>query len=273
MQASFAHPMDKLVFHNISLAYDARNASQKRLFRNKKARQDTASVLQVIDGLSLSVKDGESVCIIGPSGCGKSSLLRLAAGLARPTSGEVLVCGKPISEPRDRTALILQDFGLLPWKNVYKNAEIGLKFRHVPKNVRQSKANEALELVGLMDSGELYPSELSGGMKQRCAIARALSLDVDLMLMDEPMSALDAILRERMQSLILDLWKEKRYTQVLVTHSVEEAIFLGQRIFVMGPKPSRVADVFENDLVGRMDVRDSSEFFEMCSRLRASLLV
>ena len=192
-----------------------------------------------LDGLSFSVEKGESVAIIGPSGCGKSSTLQMAAGLLQPTSGKVTIDGAPVTAPRQDTSLILQDFGLLPWKTVRDNAELGLKIHGVGKAERRQRAERALGLVGLQDFAQAYPSGLSGGMRQRLALARSLALDVDLLLMDEPLSALDALLREQLQDTLLALWQAQGYAQILVTHSIEEAVFLGQRILVLTPRPGR----------------------------------
>lgn len=224
-----------------------------------------------LEGLDLAVQDGEAVAIIGPSGCGKSTLLRLAAGLMRPTSGCVKANGKELCEPRQDMALILQDFGLLPWKTVLANAELGLKIRGVGRKERTDRARTALSSVGLQGFEGRYPSELSGGMKQRLAMARALAMDVDLLLMDEPLSALDALLREELQNTLLGLWRQREHTQVLVTHSIEEAVFLGQRIVVMAPRPSRVVDIIENPGMGSTDYRLDPAFFERCGQVRAAL--
>lgn len=249
--------MHSLEFRDASLRYEAQRGK--------------AAGLLALDSLNLCVGEGESVAIIGPSGCGKSSTLRMAAGLLKPTSGSVLLDGEPIERPRRQTALILQDFGLLPWKTVQANAELGLKVRGVGRADRSRKASEALELVGLLDFARAYPEELSGGMKQRLALARALALDIDLLLMDEPLSALDALLREQMQDLLLDLWKRSEYAQILVTHSIDEAVYLGQRIVVLSPRPGHVVSVKENPSVGKPQYRGTVEFFELCTEIRGVL--
>lgn len=249
--------MHSLEFHDVSLRYDAHHGASEGLL--------------ALDSLNLNVEAGESIAIIGPSGCGKSSSLRMAAGLLRPTSGLVLLDGAPILRPRQQTALILQDFGLLPWKTVQANAELGLKVRGVDKAARSRKAADALELVGLSDFARVYPEELSGGMKQRLALARALALDIDLLLMDEPLSALDALLREQMQDLLLDLWKRSEYAQILVTHSIDEAVYLGQRIVVLSPRPGHVVSVRENSAVGQPQYRGTVEYFELCNDIRGLL--
>ena len=230
-----------------------------------------AQPLRALDGLSLSLEAGQSVCIIGPSGCGKSSMLRLAAGLAKPTSGLVLAHGEPLMGPRGDCALILQDSGLLPWKSVYKNAELGLRVRKVPREERRVRTLAALESVGLAGFKHAWPSELSGGMQQRLALARAVAMQADLLLMDEPLSALDALLREEMQLMLLKSWREGGYGQVLVTHSIEEAVLLGQRIVVMAPRPGRVVATVENPGMGTPEYRTTQEFFARCNQVRQAL--
>lgn len=221
--------------------------------------------------VALSVAPAESVAIIGPSGCGKSTLLLMAAGLLSPSQGRVLVDGSPVAGPRQQTALILQDLGLLPWKTVRANVELGLRLRHLPRTERRDRAGRALASVGLADVADHFPAELSGGMRQRVAIARSLALDCDLLLMDEPMSALDEILREQTQDMLLGLWQAGRYAQLLVTHSVEEAVFLAQRVVVMTPHPGRVAAIIENPQVGTPGWRASDPFYAVCRQVRAAL--
>lgn len=246
--------MHKLEFRDVTLRYG----------------DDDAGLL-ALDGLSLSIEAGESVAIIGPSGCGKSSTLQMAAGLVRPTAGEVLVDGEVITRPRRKTALILQDFGLLPWKTVLANAELGLKVRGIAREQREQRAREALRLVGLEDFARAYPGELSGGMQQRLALARSVALDVDLLLMDEPLSALDALLREQMQDSLLELWRAEGYAQLLVTHSIDEAVYLGQRIVVLSARPGHVVGVLDNPAMGQVAYRGSSAYYELCNEIRALL--
>lgn len=227
--------------------------------------------LRALDDFSLTVAEGESVAIIGPSGCGKSTLLRLAAGLMQPSSGQVSVDGAALTGPRRQTAYILQDFGLLPWKTVYGNAELGLRIHKVPEPERAERTRAALRAVGLQDFEASYPSQLSGGMQQRLAMARALALDIDLLLMDEPLSALDALLREDLQNTLLDLWTQRKHSQILVTHSIEEAVFLGQRIVVMAPRPGRVVAQISNPGMGSRGFRNDPQFFQRCQQVRAAL--
>lgn len=227
--------------------------------------------LEAVRDVSLEVDGGRAVALIGPSGCGKSTLLRIACGLLKPTEGTVSIDGELLAGPRSATALILQDFGLLPWKTVYKNAELGLRIRGMSKAECRERTMHALEQVGLADMANRYPKELSGGMQQRLALARALALDVDLLLMDEPLSALDALLRESLQETLLDLWRENRHAQILVTHSIEEAVYLGQRIVVFSPRPAHVAAVIENPHMGEPGFRTSQAYFECCTDVREAL--
>jgi NitT/TauT family transport system ATP-binding protein len=227
--------------------------------------------VDALDALTLSVADGEPVAIIGPSGCGKSTLLLAIAGLVSPNSGELLVGVAPVTGPRLHTALILQDFGLLPWKTVWHNAGLGLEIRHVAATERARRVAEALERVGLSEFADAYPAELSGGMRQRLALARALALDADLLLMDEPLSALDALTREDLQGLLLDIWRQRRHTSILVTHSIEEAVFLGRRVVVLTPRPGRVAAIVENPDMGDAGFRDTPAFYKRCAELRRLL--
>lgn len=228
------------------------------------ARGDTLA----LDGVNLHVESGESVAILGPSGCGKSTTLLAACGLQRPTGGEVFVDGTSVESPRLETALILQDFGLMPWKTVEQNAALGLQVRRLPKKERMARAHEALRRVGLGDFFRSYPAELSGGMRQRLAMARALACDIDLLLMDEPLSALDALLREEMQNMLKRCWADQGYAQVLVTHSIEEAVYLGQRVVVMSPRPGRIVYELANEEMLDVDWRDNPLFFERCRLLR-----
>jgi ABC-type nitrate/sulfonate/bicarbonate transport system ATPase subunit len=227
--------------------------------------------VRALDALSLEIEAGEPVAIIGPSGCGKSTLLLLAAGLLTPSSGRVVIGGEPLAGPRTETALILQDFGLLPWKTVEANAGLGLQVRRVPRAEVRARAATALERVGLADFAHAYPSELSGGMRQRLALARAVALDADVLLMDEPLSALDALKREDLQDVLLELWQRRGHTQVLVTHSIEEAVFLGRRVVVMTPRPGRVAAIVDNPDMGSAGYRDSETYHERCVQLRRVL--
>ena len=246
--------MTALAFENVALTYEGSDRS-----------------VRALDMLSLTVEAGEPVAIIGPSGCGKSTLLLLAAGLLAPSDGAVRIAGEQLSGPRRETALILQDFGLLPWKTVEANAGLGLQVRGVGREEVHSRATAALERVGLAEFASAYPAELSGGMRQRLGLARAVALDADMLLMDEPLSALDARKREDLQDVLLELWQRRGHTQVLVTHSIEEAVFLGRRIVVMTPRPGRVGAIVANPWMGSAGYRASEEYHERCVELRRIL--
>lgn len=229
--------------------------------------------VRALAATTLAVAAGEPVALIGPSGCGKSTTLLIAAGLLRPTAGAVTVAGEPVTAPRRATALMLQDSGLLPWKTVEDNVSLGLLLRGESRRDARDRAHEALDRVGLSDFTRAYPRELSGGMRQRAGLARAVALDADLLLMDEPLSALDALHREDLQNELLALWQRRGHAQVLVTHSVEEAVFLGKRILVMSPRPGRIATVVENTEMGEADYRSHPDFYERCAAVRRLLEV
>ena len=226
---------------------------------------------EALRNVSLNIKPGESVALIGPSGCGKSTTLHLLAGLLAPTEGSVLVDSEPMRSPRRTTAFIQQDLGLFPWKTVLQNAAVGLRVRKVPKREAHERAHAALERVGLAGFERAYPKELSGGMRQRLALARALAMEANLLLMDEPLSAIDALLRESLQDDLLRLWEERGHTQMLVTHSIEEAVYLGQRIVVFSNRPATVVAEIDNPNVGSSAFRSSAEFLDKCQETRNAL--
>jgi len=222
-------------------------------------------------GVSLSLAPGQSCAVIGPSGCGKSTLLYVLAGLLAPGEGEVQVAGEAIRPRRPGTALVLQDFGLLPWKTVWHNAALGLEVRRVPRAEQAARVEEALRRVGLWEVRQRFPAQLSGGQRQRVAIARSLCLQPDLLLMDEPFSALDALTREDLQNLLLEAWRSYAPTLVLVTHSIEEAVFLGQRVLVLSPHPGRVVADIANPEAGDPAYRRHPDFYAQCTRVRDAL--
>ena len=224
--------------------------------------------LKALDGVTFEVKKGESCAIIGPSGCGKSTLLLIMAGILKPSEGEVRVDGRKVNSPLRNAALILQDFGLFPWKTVYDNVALGLRLRGVSRETERKKVKELLKKFGLLGFEKAYPKQLSGGMKQRVAIARAIAIEPQILLMDEPLSSLDALSREEMQNFLLKLWKETGTTMVLVTHSIEEAVFLGKKIVVLTERPGRVKAVVENKEAGDESYRHEEVFFERCKLLR-----
>jgi NitT/TauT family transport system ATP-binding protein len=228
--------------------------------------------VRALRNLALDVAPGEPVAIIGPSGCGKSTMLLLAAGLLQPSEGRVLVGGEVQPGPRRGSALILQEHGLLPWKTVEDNASLGLRVRGMSTREAREATRGALERVGLAEFARSFPGELSGGMRQRVGLARALALDADLFLMDEPLSALDALHREDLQDVLLELWRRRNHTQVLVTHSIEEAVFLGRRIVIMSQRPGTVSRIVENPGMGETAYRQTPAFYEQCAAVRELLV-
>ncbi|MFE9249363.1 ABC transporter ATP-binding protein [Streptomyces sp. NPDC007088] len=197
-------------------------------------------VLTALEKVSLDIADEEFVTVVGPSGCGKSTLLNLAAGLTRPTSGEVLVDGRPVTGPGPERGVIFQQYALFPWLTVRGNVEFGLRLASVPARERRERATRAIDLVGLGDFADALPKTLSGGMKQRCAIARAYAVDPQVLLMDEPFGALDALTRVQLQDRLLATWSEQRRTVLFITHDVDEAVYLARRVVVMAARPGRV---------------------------------
>ncbi|MDA8219426.1 MAG: ABC transporter ATP-binding protein [Dehalococcoidales bacterium] len=214
---------------------------------------------------------GEAWAIIGPSGCGKTTLLYLLAGLRRPRQGHVRVEGRPLTGPRAATGLILQDYGLLPWFTARDNVALGLRIRGVAEKKRRELAGLWLERLGLLDVADRYPSQLSGGQRQRVAIARTLALGPDLLLMDEPFSSLDAITREDLQDLVLSLGIEGQATTILVTHNIEEAVYLAGRILVLPQPPIHEARVIENPGGGHLGYRHEASFHEKCEEVRGAI--
>jgi ABC-type nitrate/sulfonate/bicarbonate transport system ATPase subunit len=195
-----------------------------------------------IDDVSVEIPDAQFACIVGASGCGKSTLLNIMAGLIQPTRGSVLVDGRPIHGPADDRGMVFQRYTLFPWLKVRQNVEFGPKLKGVGKAERREIAERLLEEMGLLEFANLYPKELSGGMQQRVAIARALANEPKVLLMDEPFGALDALTRASAQRFLTEIWEQHRRTIVFVTHDIDEAIFLGDTIFVMSPRPGRLQE-------------------------------
>lgn len=207
-----------------------------------------AGQIKALDSVSLDILDKEFVCVIGPSGCGKSTLLNMIAGLETPTSGSALLDDKRIAGPGPERGVIFQQYALFPWLTVQKNVEYGLKIQGVPSAKRREIARRYIEMVGLSDFCNAYPKELSGGMKQRVAIARGYSIDPEILLMDEPFGALDAQTRSQLQEALLSAWQKEKKTCVFITHDVEEAVLLAQRIVIMSARPGRIKEIVPVDI-------------------------
>ncbi|MBE3574663.1 MAG: ABC transporter ATP-binding protein [Firmicutes bacterium] len=235
------------------------------------AYTNNGAQVPALEDLHLTIPAGQTCVLIGPSGCGKTTLLYLLAGLLEPTRGEIRIHGARVTRPRRETAIILQDYGLLPWKTVWKNASLGLALRRYPRQRQREILAPLLAALGLAGLEKRYPAQLSGGQKQRVAIARALALEPDTLLMDEPFSALDALTREGLQQTLVDIRGQRSLTTVLVTHNIEEAVFLGQQIVVLTPAPGRLKAVLENPEAGTPGFRFSAAFHRNCSRVRRLL--
>ncbi|WP_035242932.1 ABC transporter ATP-binding protein [Desulfitobacterium hafniense] len=220
--------------------------------------------------VSLNLPQGQIGAIIGPSGCGKSTLLNVVAGLNKTYQGKVLLKGAP-PQANNEVALILQEYGLLPWKTVWDNVRLGLQIKGIAGAQAAQRTEEILEQLGLLHLRKRFPIQLSGGQRQRVAIARSLVLHPELLLMDEPFSSLDALTREEMQDLVLKVWQETGLTILIITHNIEEAVFLGQKIFVMSPCPGIITQEIHNPLAGDYEARGKMEFLEVCNALRLSL--
>jgi NitT/TauT family transport system ATP-binding protein len=219
-----------------------------------------------LDHVSLEIEKGEFICLLGPSGCGKSTLLNALAGFEKVNSGSVKIDGKEVKAPSINNITIFQNYGLLPWRNVLKNVELGLESKKVPKAEREAAAKKYLELVGLSGYEKRYPKQLSGGQQQRVAIARGLAVDPDIIFMDEPFGALDAITRMKLQEDILKISHEENKTIIFVTHDIEEAVFLADRIVVMMADPGRIKSVVKVPLGAKRD-RTSENFLYVRDRI------
>ncbi|GAA3126311.1 ABC transporter ATP-binding protein [Streptosporangium carneum] len=201
-----------------------------------------------LSDVSLDIADREFVTVVGPSGCGKSTLMGMAAGLVEPGTGQILIDGRPVAGPGPDRGVIFQQYALFPWLTVRKNVEFGLKLSPISPEERRERAQRAIELVGLTDFADALPKTLSGGMKQRCAIARAYAVNPEVLLMDEPFGALDALTRVQLQDQLLRTWSQERRTVMFITHDVDEAVYLANRVVVMAARPGRIYKVIDVDL-------------------------
>jgi NitT/TauT family transport system ATP-binding protein len=242
---------DKIVIKNINRVFNIK--------RNNSGKKDFVAIKDV----NLNIKAGEFITIVGPSGCGKSTLLDIIAGLSKPSSGEIYIDNKIITGPALDRGIVLQGYALFPWRTVRHNVEFGLEIKGVKKKDRREISSKFIKLVGLEGFEDRYPYELSGGMRQRVAIARALAYDPEVLLMDEPFAAIDAQTREVMQDELLRIWEETNKTIIFVTHSIEEAVGLADRVAIMSANPGYIKEIVDVDLprprrIG--DIRNSTNF-------------
>jgi taurine transport system ATP-binding protein len=217
---------------------------------------------RVLEDITLQLYEDDFVCVLGPSGCGKSSLLNVLAGFQKPTSGDIMINGTRHTRPNSDVGVVFQHHNLFPWLSIQKNVEFGLKMKGVSKSERKNLVSYYLKIVGLEASANKWPYQLSGGMKQRAAIARTLATDPKVILMDEPFSALDALTRESMQNHLREIWKKTRKCIFFITHDVEEALLLGTRIVVMQPNPGRIVVDMSNPLSRHRSIEESKHVKE-----------
>jgi len=227
-------------------------------------------VLQALLDIDLDVYEGEFLVLVGPSGCGKTTFLRIVQGLIEKTSGSIELFGEPVTKPSADRGFVFQQDNLYPWRTVIKNTRLGLELAGVDSNTADAKAREMINLVGLSGFENSYPRELSGGMRQRVNLARALTIDPKILLMDEPFAALDAITRESMQTELLRIWREAGKTVMFVTHQIDEAVYLANRVVVMAPRPGRIQEIVQiNETNERSEeIKRSAEFHAAVDDIR-----
>jgi NitT/TauT family transport system ATP-binding protein len=258
--------MAEIVFENVGKTFPVKAAGGRSgLRRNRRPAEHggTPREFTALEGIDLKIAAGEFLVVVGPSGCGKSTLLDLLGGLTRPSTGRILLDGRPVTGPGLDRGIVFQQYALLPWRTALGNVEFGLEATGVPRRERTGRAREYLDLVGLTGFEDRHPHELSGGMRQRVAIARSLAYDPEVLLMDEPFAALDAQTRESLQDELRRIWERTGKTVVFITHGIEEAVYLGQRVAVLTSRPGRIKEVVpvsfgSRDTTG--DLRSSTEF-------------
>lgn len=229
----------------------------------------TGAEVIALQNINLTIKDGEFICIVGPSGCGKTTFLNTVVGLLKPSKGEILLDQQKIDGPGKDRAMVFQNPSLLPWRTVLENVLYGVELLKQVNAEKKKEAKEFIEMVGLKGYENHYPHELSGGMQQRVNLARALTVNPSLILLDEPFSALDAQTREFMQGELLRIWDETKKTSLFITHQIDEAVFLADRVFVFGARPGRVVEVVDVDIPRPRDlqVKRSPEFLEFVDHI------
>ncbi|MBB2925047.1 ABC transporter ATP-binding protein [Cellulomonas cellasea] len=257
-------PTPKLRFDHVHKDFTVRDDTRGRGAR---------TLFTALDDFTLDVPAGELLTVVGPSGCGKSTLLDLLAGLTQPSSGAILLDGQPLTGPGLDRGVVFQQYALLPWRTARANVELGLEAKGLSRARRAEISARYLDLVGLSGFEQRYPHELSGGMKQRVAIARALAFEPEVLLMDEPFAALDAQTRETLQDELLRIWRATGTTIVFITHGIDEALYLGQRVAVMSPRPGRLRTVIDVDLDRSRsdDIRSDPEFGRLRHRVWTEL--
>ncbi|MDL2280497.1 ABC transporter ATP-binding protein [Selenomonadales bacterium OttesenSCG-928-I06] len=223
---------------------------------------------KVFTDINLTIPTGSTCALIGPSGSGKSTILKALAGIITDFEGSIAINDVPLSPTMQTIGFIPQNYGLLPWKNVYENICLGVKIKNKKVKIDKNAVKSIMHNLGIAGLEHRYPNELSGGQQQRVSLARSFLLKPDLLLMDEPFSALDAITREEIQDAFLILWKRYSPLTVLVTHYVEEAVYLGQKIVILSTNPRRISKVIDNPIFGVKNIRKQKEFFELCSTIR-----
>jgi NitT/TauT family transport system ATP-binding protein len=239
-----------------------------------KTIKHSATELKALTDVTLSIRENEFISIIGPSGCGKTTLLKMIDGLLPYDSGEILINGRKVTAPGPERALVFQTFALLPWRTVLANVEFSLELRRVPKEERARTAREYIRRVGLGEFENHYPHELSGGMQQRAGLARALAVNPMILLMDEPFGSVDAQTRQLLQEELLELWQREQKTVIFVTHSMDEAVYLSDRVVVMTPRPGQVAEILDVPLPRprvAVDVRRDPRFVDLTNYIWDSL--
>ena len=229
----------------------------------KTFKRADGATFAAFEDVSFGIERGAFVCVLGPSGCGKSALLNAIAGFSLVTSGSVKIGGEEVKEPSPKRVMIFQNYGLLPWRTVLKNVELGLEERKIPKEERRAIAEKYVEIVGLSAFKDERPRRLSGGMQQRVSIARALAVDPEVVFMDEPFAALDAITRMKLQDDVLKLSREEKKTVVFVTHDVGEAVYLADRILILSPNPGRLKSVVNVTIGREFRNRAGADFFQL----------
>ena len=262
--------MSDLVCDNLSMTF---SVPVKRGKRDKssdgEAGTSAISLVEALKDINFTLKQGELLSVLGPSGCGKTTLLNLVAGFMTPTGGEITLGGEPIEGPGKTRGMVFQQGALFEWLTVNRNVDFGLRMKKISPEESKIEVDRWLDVVGLAGFGDTPTYQLSGGMQQRVALARCLVNEPELILMDEPLGALDALTREKMQSLILKLWKETGKTIIIITHSVEEALLLGERLFVMAPRPGRIHKEYNLDFAHKglnhslRDIKQEADFVKV----------